>query len=257
MNSSVSRRRVGQLLVAVAERAVRHEVEVPAMHLVQVGVAALGEGAQQVQRRGRLVVALHQALRIGHARLGVELHAVDDVAAIGRQLDAADGLGRGGARLGELAGHAADLHHRQGGAEGQHHRHLQQHAEGVADVVGGEFREALGAVAALQQEGLALRHVAQRFLEPPRLAGKHQRRIALQALFHRLELGRIRIVRNLRHRLGPPAVRRPLRVHDGPLLLLAHPTWESIISRTLSRRAFRMARKLTCGAGRNNPQILL
>ena len=123
-------------------------------------------------------------------------------------------------------------------------------------VFAGEARrlqEALGNVA----EGLAFRHIAQRFLEPPRLAGKHQRRIALQALFHRLEFGRIRVVRNLRHRLGPPAVRRPLRVHDGPLLLLAHPTWESIISRTLSRRAFRMARKLTCGAGRNNPEFLL
>jgi hypothetical protein len=37
--------------------------------------------------------------------------------------------------------------------EGQHHRHLQQHAEGVADVVGDGIGEALGAVAALQQEG--------------------------------------------------------------------------------------------------------
>ena len=104
----------------------------------------------------------------GVRAVGRELDAVDDVAAIGRQRDAVLRLGVGGARLGELAGHAADLHHRAGGAEGQHHRHLQQHAEGVADVVGMEFGEALGAVAALQQESLAL--------APPRRARAFRRR---------------------------------------------------------------------------------
>ena len=39
--------------------------------------------------------------------------------------------------------------------ERQDHRHLQEHAEEVADVVGRMLAEALGAVAALQQEGLA------------------------------------------------------------------------------------------------------
>ena len=86
---------------------------------------------------------------------GVEIEAVDDVAAVGRQGDAVLRLGVGRARLGELAGEPPELDHRAGGAEGQHHRHLQQHLEGVADVVGVELGEALGAVAALQQEGLA------------------------------------------------------------------------------------------------------
>ena len=106
-----------------------------------------------------------------------EFRAVDDVAAIAGQRDAALRLGVGGARLGELAGHAADLHHRQGGAEGQHHRHLQQHAEGVADDVGGEIGEAFGAVAALQHEGLALGGERQLRLQAARLAGEHQRRV--------------------------------------------------------------------------------
>ena len=96
------------------------------MRVLEIGVAAGGEGAQQVQRRRRLAVGLELAARIGHARLGRELDAVDDVAAIGRQLDAADGLGRRRARLGELAGDAADLHHRRRAGEGQHHRHLQE-----------------------------------------------------------------------------------------------------------------------------------
>ena len=59
------------------------------------------------------------------------------------------------ARLGELAGDAADLDHRQRRREGQHHRHLQEDAKEVADVVGAVLGEAFGAVAAMQQERLA------------------------------------------------------------------------------------------------------
>ena len=143
---------------------------------MQVGVAALGEGADQVERRRRLVVGADHPLRVGDARFRREVHAVDHVAAVGRQGDAVDRLGVGGARLGELAGQPADLDHRHRRAEGQHHRHLQQHAEHVADVVGMKLGEALGAVAALQQERLALGDLRQQPLQPARLAGEHQRR---------------------------------------------------------------------------------
>ena len=54
-----------------------------------------------------------------------------------------------------MPGDAADFDHGHGGAEGHHHRHLQEDAEEIADTVGGMLGEALGAVAALQQEGLA------------------------------------------------------------------------------------------------------
>ena len=60
--------------------------------------------------------------------------------------------------------------------EGQHHRHLQEDAEEVADVVGAVLGEALGAIAALQQERLARRDLRQRLLQVARLAGKNQRR---------------------------------------------------------------------------------
>jgi hypothetical protein len=40
------------------------------MHAAEAGVAAMREGAQQVQGRGRLMIGLDQALRIGRrARL--------------------------------------------------------------------------------------------------------------------------------------------------------------------------------------------
>ena len=167
---------VGHLLVAIHRLRVFYKTEHPLMHAAEARVAAMREGAQQVQGRGRLVIGLDQALRIGRARFRGELRAVDDVAAIARQLDAVALLGRRGARLGELAGDAADLHHRRGRREGEHHRHLQEHAEEVADRVRAVVLEALGAVAALKQESIAGRDPRERLLQVARLAGKNQRR---------------------------------------------------------------------------------
>ena len=139
----------------------------------------------------------------------VEIEAVDDVAAIGRQGDAVLRLGVGRARLGELPGQAADLDHRAGGAEGQHHRHLQQHLEGVADVVRVELGEALGAVAALQQERLAGGDIGQPVLQAPRLAGEDQRREAAQRLLDAGERGLVGIARHLPDRQAAPALGGP------------------------------------------------
>ena len=145
----------GHLLVLAADLGAEHEVGVPGVHLAQVGVAAGDEGAHEVQRRGRGVVDLHEPLRVGHPGLRGELEAVDGVAAVGRQRDAVAGLEVRGARLGVLAGEPAQLHHGHRGGVRQHDGHLQQHAQLVAGVVGGDAGEGLGAVAALEQEGLA------------------------------------------------------------------------------------------------------
>ena len=126
---------LGDLLVAVPGGAVLDEAEIPPMHMLEIGVAALREGTQQIERRGRLAIGHQHALRVGNARGLGELDAVDDVAAIARQLLAVLRLGRRRAGLGELAGDAAELHHRRAAGIGQHHRHLQEHAEEVADGV--------------------------------------------------------------------------------------------------------------------------
>ena len=167
---------VGQLLVAAGLRGILEEAQHPLMHAAEIGEAAGGEGAQQVQRRGRLAIGHQLALGVGDARFPGEGDVVDDVAAIARQLDAVHLLRRRGARLGELTGDPADLHHRHRAGIGQDHRHLQQHAEEVADVVGAVLGKALGTVAALKQEGLAGRNAAQRLLQVARLAREHQRR---------------------------------------------------------------------------------
>ena len=152
---------VGQRVVALPGHGVGDEVGVPGVDLAQVGVAAGDERADHAQRGRGGAVHLEQAARVGHPRVGGEVVAVDGVAAVGRQRDALAvdeaGLEVGGARLGVLAGQAAELDHRHGGGVGQHDGHLQQHAQLVAGVVGGDAGEGLGAVAALQQERLAAR----------------------------------------------------------------------------------------------------
>ncbi len=101
------------------------------------------------------------------------------------------------------------------GGEGQHHRHLQQHAEGVADIVGMEFGEALGAVAALQQESLAFRHLAKRRRQIARLAGEDQRRVGPQLRQGAVQRRLVRIVRHLTDGLFLPALRGPGLGHAG------------------------------------------
>ncbi len=199
--------------VALALRRPVEKAHGPLMDARQRGVAALGEGPEQVQGRRRLAVGLDLAERIGPARHRVELEAVDDVAAIGRQLDPAHRLGRRRAGLGELAGDPADLHHRQAGAEGEHDRHLQEHPQRVPYLVGVEIGEGLGAVAALQQKGLAGGDVGELVLEGPRLAGEDERRKGGEP---GLDLGQrllVLVVRHLTTRRGAPAARMPIPTH--------------------------------------------
>ena len=131
------------------------KAEGPGVDLVDVGIAAGREGAQQVERRCGLGIRLQHPRGIRGARLGREGNVVDDVTAIRGQFDASRDFGRRRTRLGELARHAADLHHRHLGRVGQDHGHLQQYLEGISNVVRCELGEAFGAVASLQQERLA------------------------------------------------------------------------------------------------------
>ena len=112
--------------------------------------------------------------------------------------------------LANWPGDAADFHHRQRARKGQHDGHLQDDAEGVADVVGMEFGEAFRAVAALKQESLAFGHLAERGHQVAGLAREHERRIGLQPRLDGRERGSVRIVRNLLDRSRPPSAGRPI-----------------------------------------------
>ena len=92
------------------------------------------------------------------------------------QRDALAGLEVGRAGLGVLPGDPADLHDRHRGGVREHDRHLEQHPQLVADVVGGHAGERLGAVAPHEHERLAARDRGDLVLEVVALAREHQRR---------------------------------------------------------------------------------
>ena len=200
---------VGEFLVTLDLRRILDEAEHPAVRIFEIGIAAGGKGADEVQGRRRLPIGLDLAARIGRAGRRRKFDVVDDVAAIARQFDAILLFGRTGARLGELPGDAADLDDRQGRGKGDHHRHLQEDAEEVADIVGRMFGEGFGAIAALQQESFAERDLAERAFELARFAGEDERRKAGELALDFGERSLIRIDRHLLDRLCPPARRRP------------------------------------------------
>ena len=73
-----------------------------------------------------------------------------------------------------------------------------------------ELGEAFRAIAALEQERLALGDAAERGLQATRLTGEHQRRVVLKLLLDRSQSGGVRIHRHLLDGLGAPAVAAPL-----------------------------------------------
>ena len=72
-----------------------------------------------------------------------------------------------------------------------------------------EFGEAFGAIAALQQERLAFRDLAQRRHQIARLARKHQRRMGLELRQDTVQRRLVRIIRHLTDGLVLPALRGP------------------------------------------------
>lgn len=188
------------------------------MDLPQVGIAAAGKGAQQVERGGGLRIGAHHALRIVAAAGGVEFDAVDIVAKVAGQRHIADRFGGRGTRLGKLPCHAPHLHNRTFAGESHDDCHLQQHTEGVADVVGVEFGKAFGAVATLQQKRVTIGDISQIILERARFACEHQRRIGGQRRFGLGQFGGVLILRQMPGFAFFPACWVPVLGHFTSLL---------------------------------------
>src|ERR1700730_5394228 len=135
------------------------EAERPLASIGEVGVAAVHEGAQEIERGSRGAIGLDLSCRIWSARFLGELDSIDAVAAVARQFLAYPLPPRSRSGLGNFSGNAADLDHRERRAIGQHHRHLQEYTQVVADIVGADvvgagLGKALRAVASLPQEPL-------------------------------------------------------------------------------------------------------
>ena len=172
----------GELFVLGLHLGVADELRVPGVDAAQVGEAALDEGAYQVQRGGRGVVDLQEALRVVRAGGLGELEAVDRVAAVGREADVAAGLHAGRPGLRVLAGDAADLHDGHLRGVGHHDGHRQLDEQLALDVLRGHRVEGLGAVAALEQEGAAVGHVGHLQAQVVALPREHQRRKLLEGV---------------------------------------------------------------------------
>ena len=145
---------------------------------VQVGDARGQGGPDVVEGGGRVVVGLDQSLGVELAV--VQVVAVEDVAAERRHLLPVDRLHGAGAGLGVLAGHAANTDDSLVGAPDEDQTHLQQQLDlGLDDALAAVVEE-LGAVASLQQEGLALGDIPQVLLELVDLVGVDNGRELLQ-----------------------------------------------------------------------------
>ncbi len=147
---------VRQFVIAAGLRRILHEAEHPLMHGREIGVTAMREGAQQIQRRCRLPIGLDLPARIGDARFRREVVAVDDVAAIARQARR-----RPVFSVGEERGLANWPAMRPTFTTGEPPAKVSTTAicrktrKKSRMLFGAMFGEAFGAIAALKQEGLA------------------------------------------------------------------------------------------------------
>ena len=184
-------------------------VQAPVFGMVQVGETAVDQRAHEIHRHRRARMRLQQAARIGRTRSEFELGAIDDVAAVAWQGRAVARFGVGRTRLRVLARKAADAHDRLAQPVHEHEAHLQQHLQAVRDDLGRAVAEALGAIAALQQEAFAFLCIGELLLEREDLPRRHQRWQAAQFGERGFQRVRIGVVRQLRRRARAPALRRP------------------------------------------------
>ena len=170
------------LLVAATLGAAGDELLVPLVDAAEVGETALGEGAAggsgSTPTGGRRAPS-------GPGRAGEPPRsAAMSLTMWPRKTGSSsvvDHLGARRAGLGELAGDAAHLHDGHARGVGQHHGHLQDQLELVADGVGREGVERLGAVSRLEQERPALGDRREVVGQRPGLAREHQRRASSPA----------------------------------------------------------------------------
>ena len=98
-----------------------------------------------------------------------------------------------------MASESRQSHDRHAGAPGEHETHLQQDLQLVFDGPGGTVVEGLGAVATLEQEGLAARDPGQSLSQGVHLARCHQGRQLTetpQGVLHRVGVGIGRLLRD-------------------------------------------------------------
>ncbi len=156
-------------------------------------------------------MSLEEPLGIGRSGCGGEGRPVDCIAPVARQGDCPNGLGRRGAGLSELASDSREMDHIAGPRGPEHRAHPQKQIISNAHLVRIEFREALGAVAALEDDGFAIGCFSKRRSQVDDVGNFDERFGPGEALLDALKRGSIGIVGDLLSRARTPARRRPFR----------------------------------------------
>src|SRR5438309_8269732 len=102
------------------------ERHVPIFGVMQIGEAASAERSNEVEREGGVRVAGQEELRIGAARAGRKIRAIDEIAEVARELDAVLRLHRLRSRLGVLPGESTDANDRPLAGVNEHQGHLKK-----------------------------------------------------------------------------------------------------------------------------------
>src|SRR5262245_2870482 len=200
---------IGKFDVTSRLRAVLDETKHPLTDTGKIGIAALCEGAEQIERRSRLPISFDLPTRVRSSRIFGESDVVYNVAAIARQFLTIALFVRSGALFCKLTRNAADFHHRRSCGVGQYDHHLQEHAEEIADIVCTVLGKAFCTVSALQQERFALCDSRQLLLQIARLPRKYEWRKSRKLPFDIKQRLPVRIIRNLLNWLLAPTIRRP------------------------------------------------
>jgi hypothetical protein len=183
---------------------VLHPGQIPVLRVVEVGEAALDQGADEVDGQPGPLVAAQQERRVGDAVRRRPGRPVDQVAAVGGEGHAVPRLQVLAPGLGVLAGEAAHADHPAAGAVDEHQAHLEEDLELAGNGVRGALLEALGTVAPLEEEALAARRLRELRFQALDLPGGHERRQAGQLAQDLLQPRRIRILRLLERGLRRP-----------------------------------------------------
>ena len=212
------------------------------------GIEGAPPASRVAQRRRGLGVGAEHPLRVGPAGGGVEGDAVDDVAAIGGQ----GGAVRAPPSPPSAAWRTAPPSARAGSPRGPSAAAMRaaiasSRAKLPLDILGREFGEALGAIAALEQEGAPRLRLGERRLERVDLRAGDQRRISGELALRRGERAGIGIV-GLLPRLARSASCRGTSSWHAELargLRAAAPGWRRRPRRRRGRSA--APRRAACG----------
>ena len=126
---------IGDFLIAFALWALCDKPKVPTVYFIQICVAALGKGAEQVECRSRLSVSRYLSGRVWNASFCCEFNSVNDITTVAWQFDTILNFYIFRARFGKLTCHSSDFNNWKFGAKCQHHGHLKHHTECVTNII--------------------------------------------------------------------------------------------------------------------------